>query len=337
MITDLVSVVTTIQGPTGCMEGLLSHLSLLEAPLLVLGDKKGPTTYDAPGSELVTLDDQLDTGFALALRLPIGHYCRKNVGYLLAFQRGAKRIYETDDDNAPLLNWAPRDRLIEARSVEPRRWFNAYRAFIDARIWPRGFPLDQILDPASWEHDPDAPLESHDCPIQQGLANRSPDVDAIWRLVLDRDFTFEQRPSIVLPQGTWCPFNSQSTWWWPPAYPLMYLPSYCSFRMTDIWRGFIAQRCLWALGHRLAFHAPEVYQERNPHDLMRDFRDELPGYQRNDALVQRLLDLDLSPGPNSVGDNLAACYSALVNDGYFPDAELELVEAWLTDLPAPRT
>jgi hypothetical protein len=332
MSADLVAVVTTIQGPTGCMEGLLDHLRPLAAPLLILGDAKGPFAYDAPGSELVTLDDQLGTGFALARLLPTGHYCRKNVGYLLAFQRGAQRIYETDDDNAPLASWSPRERTVQAREVEGRRWFNAYRAFTDANIWPRGLPLDRILDPATWEHDANAPLNEHDCPIQQGLADRSPDVDAIWRLVLDRDFTFEQRPSVVLPEGTWCPFNSQSTWWWPPAYPLMYLPSYCSFRMTDIWRSFIAQRCLWELGHRLAFHAPEVYQERNVHDLMRDFRDEVPGYEGNDALVQRLIDLELTAGVDAVGDNLLACYRALVDDGHFPAKELELVEAWLRDV-----
>lgn len=332
MTTDLISVVTTIQGPTECMDGLLSHLRPLHAPLLILGDAKGPFTYGATGSELVTLNDQLDSGFKLAKLLPTGHYCRKNVGYLLAFQRGAQRIYETDDDNAPLESWAARERVVEAQSVRPRRWFNAYRAFTDANIWPRGLPLDRILQPDSWEHDADAPLESHDCPIQQGLADRSPDVDAIWRLVLDRDFSFEQRPSIVLPAGTWSPFNSQSTWWWPPAYPLMYLPSYCSFRMTDIWRSFIAQRCLWELGHRLAFHAPEVYQERNVHDLMRDFRDEVPGYESNDALVQHLVDLELEPGPAAVGDNLLTCYRALVTAEYFPATELELVEAWLGDI-----
>jgi len=29
---------------------------------------------------------------------------------------------------------------------------------------------------------------------------------------------------------------------------LMYLPIKASFRMTDIYRSFVAQRCLWELG-----------------------------------------------------------------------------------------
>ena len=78
---------------------------------------------------------------------------------------------------------------------------------------------------------------------------------------------------VWLGPETWCPFNSQSTWWFPVAYPLMYLPSRVSFRMTDIWRGFVAQRCLWELGKGIVFHAAEVVQRRNPHALLRDFAD----------------------------------------------------------------
>jgi hypothetical protein len=108
------------------------------------------------------------------------------------------------------------------------------------------------------------------------LADHSPDVDAVWRLVLDRPFCFDKGESLYLAPGTWCPFNSQSTWWWPEAYPLLYLPSFCTFRMTDIWRSFVAQRCLWAVGQGVAFHASEVAQARNQHNLMRDFEDEVP-------------------------------------------------------------
>jgi hypothetical protein len=43
--------------------------------------------------------------------------------------------------------------------------------------------------------------------------------------------------------------------------PLLYLPSHCCFRMTDIWRSFIAQRCLWELGHWVVCQAPELELE----------------------------------------------------------------------------
>ena len=169
-------------------------------------------------------------------------------------------------------------------------------------------------------------------PIQQGLVNGSPDVDAIWRLTLDRPFRFEDRPSVYLQPGNWCPFNTQSTWWWPVAYPLLYVPSHCSFRMCDIWKSFVAQRCLWALGFGVTFHAPEVFQERNAHDLMRDFGDEVPGYLQNTRIAEVLNEIHLTAGADSVGDNLHRCYEALIRQGTFPQEEAKLVEAWLGDV-----
>jgi hypothetical protein len=102
--------------------------------------------------------------------------------------------------------------------------------------------------------------------------------------------------------------------------------------MTDIWRSFVAQRCLWELGHGLVFHAPEVVQERNPHDLLRDLADEVPGYLGNERLTQKLESLALQPGPGAVAGNLVRCYEGLVAGGFLPGDELPLVWAWVDDL-----
>jgi hypothetical protein len=209
---------------------------------------------------------------------------------------------------------------------------NVYRLFTDELIWPRGFPLDLIRDAETYRHSPSVPLVSVRAPIQQGLADDAPDVDAIWRLVLDRPFKFHDGASIWLPPSTHCPFNSQTTWWWPIAYPLMYLPSFCSFRMTDIWRSFIAQRCLWELGYGVVFHAPEAYQLRNTHNLLRDFKDEVSGYLQNDQIARLLDACKLSPSPDAVGDNLRRCYESLITAKIIPPDEFALVNAWLTDL-----
>jgi hypothetical protein len=116
------------------------------------------------------------------------------------------------------------------------------------------------------------------------------------------------------------------------AYPLLYIPSHCSFRMCDIWKSFVAQRCLWAMGLGVVFHAPEVIQDRNPHDLTRDFRDELPGYESNRRIAEILDGLELPSGEDQVGANLRVCYVALIAAGIFPEKELALVDAWLKDL-----
>jgi len=330
--TSLTAIVTTIQEPTPSIRRLIETMDGIDGALLVIGDKKGPTRFDVPRAEFFSLQDQLRLPFTLAPLLPAGHYARKNLGYLIAFSRRARFLYETDDDNAPNDAWQVRTLQTSAQKLTPRTWANVYRLFRNDLIWPRGFPLDLVNDPATFAHDTQAPLESFECPIQQGLADLSPDVDAVWRLLLDREFTFPPSQSVWLSPGTWCPFNSQTTWWWPVAYPLMYLPSYCSFRMTDIWRSFIAQRCLWELGLGLAFHPSEAIQERNVHNLMRDFEQEVPGYLQNQQIVRTLTDLSLASGVGAVASNLMSCYEAMVAKGFIADEELPLVKAWLADI-----
>ena len=328
MTPALVGVVTTIQPPTASVRALAARLSEAGAETLVVGDEKGPFGYDVPGTRLLTLAQQRELPFELARLLPTRHYARKNLGYLEAIARGAACIYETDDDNHPLAHWRPRTLRAPASRVEVAGWYNAYAPFTGELIWPRGLPLDRIRARAGALT---APSET-ESPIQQGLADGAPDVDAIWRLVLDRDVRFAPGPSLELRPGTWCPFNSQSTWWWPAAYRLLYLPSHCSFRMTDIWRSFVAQRCLWELGHGVVFHAAEVEQLRNEHDLVRDFEQEVPGYCGNARIADLLAKLPLDAGPERVGDNLLRCWEALVEAGFVAETELALVRAWGADL-----
>lgn len=340
----LYCVITTIQRPTASVLKLAARLSG-DGHLVIAGDTKGPDSFDLSGvSEFgadqltfLSIEEQLASGFRLAELLPTKHYCRKNIGYLQAMRAGASCIYETDDDNAPLESWQPRTAHIESATILKTankfgsHWVNVYKHFSQHNIWPRGLPLDRIHDELSEATDFDPATSEGQiwAPIQQGLADGSPDVDAIWRLVLDREFEFDRADSVLLPPGQWCPFNTQTTWWWPIVYPLMYVPSYCSFRMCDIWKSFIAQRCLWELGTGVVFHAPEVWQERNDHNLMRDFNDEVPGYEQNDRIASILEATSLQPGNENVADNLRRCYEALVVNKIFPDKEMELVYAWL--------
>jgi hypothetical protein len=332
--TDLLAVLTTIHPPTACAARLSQALAQVGGRLLVVGDRKGPERFDLPSTDFVSFAEQRRLPFALARLLPADHYVRKNLGYLLAVRRGAGCIYETDDDNMPNDAWRPRVLATAARPAAPRPWLNVYRAFSDRYVWPRGFPLECVSDPAGVADSSQPALVHVTAPVQQGLADGAPDVDAVWRLVLPGELSFAPGPSVWLPPGTWCPFNSQSTWWWPAAYPLLYLPAHCSFRMTDIWRGFVAQRCLWELGCGLVFHAAEVVQHRNVHNLLRDFQDEVPGYLNNARIAERLGGLRLTPGPGAVADNLVRCYEDLVAGGILPHEELVLVRAWVEDLAA---
>lgn len=337
---NTVIVVTTIQEPTACMRVLATRALANGMKWIVIGDLKGPARFPLSPAELVSVDQQKELPFKLAQLLPEKHYARKNLGYLLAMSRGCGCIYETDDDNAPTDAWYVRSMDVYAHQLRLRsdvRWANVYAAYSSELIWPRGLPLNcarrRFGD--DFEIEP-APIRAM-APIQQGLANGSPDVDAVWRLTLDHEVVFDEAPSVLLPRNVWCPFNSQNTWWWPQAFLLLYLPSYCSFRMTDIWRSFIAQRCLWELGYELEFHHADVQQMRNEHDLMRDFEQESVGYLRNEEIRGILESCVLSAAPSSLSDNLMTCYDALVCASVVQREELGLVEAWIHDCKAAAT
>ena len=102
--------------------------------------------------------------------------------------------------------------------------------------------------------------------------------------------------------------------------------------MTDIWKSFVAQRCLWEMGYMVVFHAPEVNQQRNYHNLMRDFEAEIIGYTKNEFLTQILENITLLPGRDNVLRNLIVCYETLVGNDIFPKDELHLVKLWTKDI-----
>lgn len=328
-------VVTSIAAPNGAMRELADGCQRLQHTFYVIGDVASPSEFHLEGCDFFSLERQRQTGFVTAECCPERHYARKNIGYLQAIRDGAVCIVETDDDNVPQPEfWGHRSRTLTAPLASAKGWLNVYRYFSDQNIWPRGLPLPSAgASVPDWDSFEVAEL---DCPIQQGLADGNPDVDAIYRMILPLPVHFRRDRRLALGRGCWCPFNSQNTAFWEDAFPLLYLPAYCSFRMTDIWRSLIAQRICWENGWSVLFHGPTVFQERNEHDLMKDFREEVPGYLYNDKIREILESLSLRRGVSSLADNLRDCYQALVSASLLPKDELVVMEAWLQDLAAIR-
>ena len=323
-------VVTSIFRPSLALTEIAKGAAASGYELIVIGDSNSPPDFSLHPCDYYDLDRQKKSGLRFAQLCPTSHYARKNIGYLVAHRAGAPLILETDDDNLPHPEfWRARQMQQSVPVLRSAGWVNVYRYFTDANIWPRGLPLDAIHQPPP---DLSSSMNAVPCPIQQALADGNPDVDAIYRITLPLPQTFRRNISVALGPGSWCPFNSQNTAWWPAAYPLLYLPAHCSFRLTDIWRSFVAQRIAWANDWNILFRGPDVTQERNPHDLLRDFADEIPGYLQNRAICEALAALGLKRGEARIADNLRACYEALVRGGWLPKAELELLEAWLDDL-----
>lgn len=305
-------VITTVNKPTKAVE---KWHEIFGDNLIIVGDKKTPEDWNHNGITPIQ---------STKLYAPDNHYSKKNAGYMQAIENKASFIYDTDDDNMPRPCFHGRLKSCYADKSDMQGWFNVYKWFTQENIWPRGFSLKHIT-----VSPPIGVRDSVSSSIQQGAVDIDPDVDAIWRLALKKEIRFREPISIYLNSGAWCPFNSQSTWWFPKAYPLMYLPVHATFRMCDIWRSFVAQRCLWELGEGVTFHSPsEVFQDRNEHDLMKDFEDEIPGYLNNDRIVEILASLELK---GSVVDNMLVCYSFLVSNNILPLQEIESLIEWVKD------
>ena len=323
-------IVTSISAPNTVLQSLADGSQKHGMEFIVIGDEKSPSDFHLAGCRFYDLAKQNRLNFSFADVCPVGHYSRKNVGYLLALSEGAEIIVETDDDNYPRDSfWAERNRVLQARYQDRRGWINVYRYFSDSNIWPRGFPLEKVKS--------DQPTLtpgfcSVEAPIQQGLVDENPDVDAIYRLAFQLPQSFQDAPPVALASGAWCPFNSQNTTWWRDASPLLYLPSFCSFRMSDIWRSFVAQRIAWENDWKVAFHAPTVWQVRNEHDLLDDFKDEIPGYLQNAVIADALAQTNLRPGLQNISQNMQACYETLVSRNFIGKDELPLLAAWLDDI-----
>lgn len=325
-------VVTSINAPNDVLKSLSAGARENGVRFVLVGDTKSPSDFALDGCDYFDVSKQIATGLEFAALCPTRHYARKNIGYLIAIRDGAKLLIETDDDNYPRpAFFGPRMRRQNVNAVRAQAWVNVYRYFSNAVIWPRGLPLENVHDQI--ERFEDLPVIAADCPIQQGLADENPDVDAVYRLLfpLPQNF-FKGDRSVALVPGAWCPFNSQNTTWWPEAFPLLYLPAYCSFRMTDIWRSFVAQRIAAANGWCVLFHEATVWQERNPHNLSKDFADEVPGYLNNARIRDALQAIDLCAGVAAMPANLRKCYETLVGLGVVGEQELPLLDAWLSDL-----
>jgi hypothetical protein len=295
-----------------------------------VGDKKSPSNWACDNVTYLPVEKQVAMGYKLSEVLPYNHYCRKMIGYLYAIQNNANTIIDTDDDNIPKDKWEFPDFSGTYDRIPPDRGFiNIYSYYTDRHIWPRGLPLNKITEDNS-EIFASMDAEYTNVGIWQALADEDPDVDAIYRLTSNEPCYFNENPPCILEKGTLTPFNTQNTAIRNELFPLMYLPTYVTFRFTDILRGLIAQPIMWLYGYRLGFLNATVVQKRNEHDFMKDFESEVPMYLETEQVID--ITIKNITTSESIENNLFNTYSALLKAGIVKPEEIKTLEAWLTDI-----
>ena len=345
------AVVTTINPPTDAIRSVAGGPGWC---LIVVGDAKTPDDeYEAfaSGSERVTylsLAAQRKLPFESIPLTPERHFGRKNIGYLYAAWCGANVIFDFDDDNAPLsvaaldgpAHVAPAGTALlhgEGQRTRPApEACNPYPVFGAPNSWPRGLPLERInTGVCATANTTDS---DHRLGVVQGLANHDPDVDAFYRLgprtALPLPFSFASEPPLlVLAPGVVAPFNAQATWWYGPAFGGLMLPATVHGRVSDIWRGYIAQNAMRCDHLRLAFAKPVVEQVRNAHDYLKDYMAERPLYEASGALVEALAAV---PCAGSLEATIGKAYVVLYEKGFVEREDVARADAFLRDLGRAR-
>jgi len=328
-------VITTINKPNKNLKEYAKGCKQKKWEFIIIGDKKTPSNFKLKNSLFLDYKKKIK-GLNFISTCPINSYSRKNIGYLIAIKKNSEVIIETDDDNLPLSNFFKPFKLYEkAKTISKNDWINICNYFFNIKpntsIWPRGLPLDKII-----KNNSEKILKSSNKKIliNHSLCNGNPDVDAIFRLMNKSkdNIKFLPNKKYFISKKSICPFNSQSTIWYKDAFPLLYLPTYCSIRSTDIWRGLIAQIILKNDNQNILFSSPIVFQKRNKHDLLLDFKNEIPVYLNNKIIIDILKKIKLKKGKDKYLTNLKLCYLELIKNKIFPKKELKILNVWIKDL-----
>ena len=325
-------VITTINHPNKNIKSFDKNCAKKKWSFVVIGDKKTPKNFKLNYGSYYSTKDQKALNFKFANKCSLNNYARKNIGYLISMKNKTEIIIETDDDNYPYKNFFNDKKKIHNASTSKMKnqWINIYNVYCKKKLicWPRGIPLDKI-------HNNKIKLgnkKKKDFVLQQGVCEGNPDVDAIFRLINKKiNIKFKNNLKINVNKS-FVTLNSQNTIWFKEIFPLLYLPVTCTMRCTDIWRGLIAQRILQNDNKNILFFGTTMRQDRNDHNLMNDFMQEVPMYLLDNKINQILLKLKLSKGNKNYLNNLNICYDALIENKIISKNEKLFLKAWTRDI-----
>ncbi|CAF1198790.1 unnamed protein product [Adineta steineri] len=341
-------VVTSILYPTVAIHKFLNLTTKWN--LIVIGDRKTPHDWfshlqsDRSRVIFLSIEEQLSLDYSIIRYLPENSYTRKNIGYLVAIACGAKIIFESDDDNILLTD----DIHVLPKVVKPddvpwvafhrqrSPFVNIYGSFGHQKIWPRGFPIDELRNVTedgwhSVRRNKDKTTYAY---IQQYLADLDPDVDANYRV--SNPFSIGQikfdpnQPPVAIEPFTFSPYNTQNTITHYEAFWGLFLPVTTTFRVCDIWRSFWVQRLLWEIDGRLVFSTSTVKQVRNAHSYIKDMEKEQQLYNQSGSFVRFLA--SWSSSFSSLPKKIAQLARDIAQSGFWHQNEISIIDAWLADL-----
>ena len=214
----------------------------------------------------------------------VGWNCiqRRNFAILEAFERGAEIIALIDDDNIPYKNWFKNiyvNKEIKCKEIKTnKKIFDPVGYTNHSNLWHRGLPLE-LINNRKYKIGKKNLITPD---IQANFWNGDPDIDAVCRMIFKPECNFKKSLFPFFSKKV-SPFNSQNT-----LITRKVIKDYFLFphigRMDDIWASFYVT----SKKYRVLYNEPTVYQQRNVHNLIKDFKDEYIGYVNSLKLVESL-------------------------------------------------
>lgn len=321
MTADIV--VTTIFEPR-FLDGYVENLAIHghdDAGIIVIIDRKTPPTvyerclYHAKRGRRVlcpTLDEQerfLARFGSLAARIPYDSDNRRNIGFLMALERGADVMITIDDDNYVLddSDFIAEHTVAGTRVTLPEisssdGWINLcdmLESNVATDIFPRGFPYFARRTTRELTRN----VAEAEVAINVGLWLSDPDVDAMTRLTLAPNISRFRGENVLLATNTWTPINTQNTAVVRDAIAAYYyvrmgfsLGGLRIDRYGDILSGYLLQKVVKTRGAGIRVGTPIADHRRTPHNLFKDLYHELAGMVLLEDILPWLQDLPLQSG-----------------------------------------
>jgi len=269
---------TTINIPTKALKLFAKNKN---CKLIVALDKKSKP-FNLENSIILTTSYQEKKWPKLSKLVGWNCIQRRNFAILEAYERGAEAIALIDDDNIPLNNWFKNiyvNQSLNCKEVTTnKKIFDPVGYTNHSNLWHRGMPLE-LVNNRKYKIKKKLLIKPD---IQANFWNGDPDIDAVCRMLYKPECKFK---SSLFPffSKKISPFNSQNT-----ILSRKVIKDYFLFphigRMDDIWASFYVS----AKKYKVIYGEPTVYQKRNVHNLIKDFKDEYIGYTNSLDLVENL-------------------------------------------------
>lgn len=329
-------VVTTINTPALLLdfaENFETYGHLENVDVIIIGDRKTPVQsvrdlereLNLRGLSTRFLDIEEQEAYLadfpeLRPLIPYDSDNRRNIGYLLAAERGSEILVALDDDNhaKPDVDWYAGHALVGTRVVCTEvdcsnGWFNPcgmmdYDA--DRVVFARGYPYAKRRSPGVETYgEGDGRVV-----MNGGLWLDDPDVDSLTRLTDPIRAVRVNEDRLMLAKHVFAPINTQNTAFHRDVIPAFYFVPVGDCiggvpveRYGDIWAGFFAAKVVHHLDDRITFGAPACDHRRNAHNLLNDLELEFWSIRLTDPLAEKLVEWKLT------ATNYVDCYKEIAD------------------------